>query len=72
MNADFDSIELAAAIRESTATLIKPNRIRKIDRQVYGVKNTKTFLRGTDGDSNGYPKLNYFEKFSTHKSLGHF
>ena len=41
MNAEFDSIELAAAIRESTATLIKPNRIRKIDRQVYGVKKTK-------------------------------
>jgi hypothetical protein len=72
MIAEFNDAELAAAIRESTATLIKPNKIRKIDRQVYGVKKTKTFLRGTDGDSNGYPKLNYFEKFSTHKSLGHF
>jgi hypothetical protein len=72
MNAEFDSKELAAAIRESTATLIKPNKIRRVDRQVYGVKKTKTFLRGSDGTSNGYPKLNYFEKFSTHKSLGHF
>ena len=72
MIAEFNDAELAAAIRESTATLIKPNKIRKIDRQVYGVKKTKTFLRGTDGDSNGYPKLNYFEKFNTHKSLGHF
>jgi hypothetical protein len=72
MDAQFDSKELAAAIRESTATLIKPRKVRKADRQVYGVKKTKTFLRGTDGDSNGYPKLNYFEKFSTHKSLGHF
>jgi hypothetical protein len=72
MIAEFNAEELAAAIRESTATLIKPNKVRKIDRQVYGVKKTKTFLRGTDGDSCGYPKLNYFEKFSTHKSLGHF
>ena len=72
MNAEFDRKELAAAICESTATLIKPNKIRRVDRQVYGVKKTKTFLRGSDGTSSGYPKLNYFEKFSTHKSLGHF
>lgn len=69
MKAEFDPRELALAIQEAQVTMV---RSRKAPKVAMTVKKTKTFLKGTDGDSNGYPKLNYFEKFNAHKSLGHF
>lgn len=69
IKAQFSSKELASAINEAEAKVIKR---RKAPKLVMSAKSSKGFKSGTSGFSMGYPKADLMGKFCFHKSVGHY